>query len=136
MVNHRGQRPWTNEEDSQIIGCEKYKGSRQLLAKSLGRTHNAVEHRIGALRAAGLLPPVVTSAQRSGQRHRGYANIGEPPTSIGPGITLNKDQDLVLACLAAGGFPRAVVLDGRTFWIRPDGAPWAHTPVAGRKLAA
>lgn len=136
MANHRGQRIWTNEEDSQIIGCEKYKGSRQLLAKSLGRTQNAVEHRIGALRLAGLLPPVVSSAQRSGQRLRGYANVGEPPTSIGPGIVLNKDQDLVLKCIAEGGFPRSVVLDGRAFWIRPDCTPWEHTPPARRKLAA
>lgn len=42
-----------------------------------------------------------------------------------PGIVLRGDQDLVRACLAQGGFPRAVQFRGGAVWVGPDGAPWA-----------
>lgn len=49
----------------------------------------------------------------------GAAHLGAPPLSLG------RDRDLVAACLALGGFPRAVRLaDGRTVWASHDDRPW------------
>lgn len=42
-------------------------------------------------------------------------------------IDARADAGLTTACLAAGGFPRAVVVaPGVTVWAGPDGRPWAN----------
>ncbi len=53
-----------------------------------------------------------------------------------PGISLSNDQALVRACRVEGGFPQAITLHSRTFWIRSDGSQWSHTPAPGERKAA
>jgi hypothetical protein len=49
----------------------------------------------------------------------GVATFGGPP------VTLHGDDKLVRACLAQGGFPRAVATSIGTVWAGPEGKPWA-----------
>lgn len=58
------------------------------------------------------------------------------PFAGDPGIVLKGDADLVRACLALGGFPRAVKTAMGTIWAGPDGKPWAgfaKAPSKGRR---
>jgi hypothetical protein len=38
------------------------------------------------------------------------------------------DDLYVFGCQVAGGFPRAVELGERTFWVTPEGRQWAPRP--------
>lgn len=73
-------------------------------------------------------------------------NVAGVPLLGVPGIELRCDHDLVTACLALGGFPRAERrfdgTEGRevTVWVGPDGQAWTgwssavKTTRKGRKV--
>jgi len=63
--------------------------------------------------------------------HRGEDAVKGRQVKLGlatetPGVplSLGNDDRLVKACLAEGGFPRAVVHAGITYWLGHDGYPW------------
>lgn len=68
------------------------------LAAALGRGEDAVKNRL--------------------------VRLGLVAESLGAPLRLGDDKKLVAACLAEGGFPRAVVHAGKTFWVAHDGQLW------------
>ena len=98
------------------------------IARIMDRTPASILRKATIFRDDGLL-----KVAPKGTAIRNFA----PRTAANdPGITLKGDDALVEDCLNEGGFPTAVVLDRRTFWVRPDGRQWAHTPPQPRRRAA
>lgn len=50
--------------------------------------------------------------------------LGLMAEPMGVPLKLDNDKKLVDACLAEGGFPRAVVIDGLTFWVDHNNREW------------
>lgn len=89
---------WTDEEDNFLRLNHKRMSSDKLCAH-LGRGWYAVQTRMQVLEL-----------------------ISEGPSS--PVKTIGDPQQLITDCLRLGGFPRAEVINGRTYWLGPDGNCW------------
>jgi len=88
---------WMEYED-EYLRAHSARTSVKRMAAALSRGEDAVKSRLVRL---GL----------------GYESMGVP-------LSLGDDAKLVKACLAEGGFPRAVVHGGKTFWVAHDGQLW------------
>lgn len=114
---------YSQQEDDTIVQMMPDFQARDI-AKALGRSIDSVKVRIWRLRSAGAIkrPPIhISDAARSSKK-------ADAPVTLVPPITLNDDDELVARCIAEGGFPRAFVHDGMTYWINLRHAPWRHTP--------
>jgi hypothetical protein len=119
----RNRTAYSAEADAEIhrLHGEGFKPGQ--IATAMGLQVKSISSRMVTLRKEGRLP--------------GY--ISKPISdaiSLVPPITLREDDSLVSRCLSEGGFPTAVSLAGRTFWIKADGSQWAHTPPKARRVAA
>lgn len=93
---------WTTEDDA-FLSDNSTRMSVKKLAAELCRGEDAVRNR--------------------------QIRLGVGTESPGVPIKLDGDDELVAACMAEGGFPRAVVLNGKTFWVGLDGYPWRRDMV-------
>lgn len=93
---------WTEQEDA-FLKEHTAKMSVKKLAAELRRGEDAVKNR--------------------------QVRLGLGAETPGVPLKLHGDDALVSACMAEGGFPRAVVHQGKTFWVGSDGNPWRHDMV-------
>lgn len=101
------------------------------MVATLGRTRKSLSVRMVELRRE----------RKIGVRPKSNPSFAErlETISLGPPISLDRDDDLVRATLAEGGFPRAVITPHGTVWVGPDRKPWRHYPtqrLGGRRKAA
>lgn len=106
---------YTDDEDRQIIAMVKADVTRTEIAKRLNRSPGSISGRVGKLRTMGLLPSDVP-VRRAAVCASGYLAV--------PPLRLDRDDELVIACLAHGGFPRAEVIQGLTYWFGPNDMLW------------
>ena len=108
--------PFTESDLDRVVSMTLDGCTSQEIGAILGRSARAVRGHIGALRRAGRLPKCWTIDDR---------RAAAPPLSIvQPPLHLANDNALVSLCLRAGGFPRAVVLNGSTYWLNHEGLQW------------
>lgn len=116
-------RLWTPEDDAEVKRLHGEGLKPAAIAEGLDRHVKSVANRMVYLRKTGVLP--------------GYqAKYGSAAVSFVPCITLHGDERVVREVLAEGGYPQARKHGGRTFWIKPDGSEWRHTPPKATRRAA
>lgn len=116
-------RPWTPEEDAEIKRLYGDGLKPAAIAESLDRHVKSVSNRMVYLRKTGVLPGFLTK-------------YGSEAVSFVPSFTLHGDERVVREVLAEGGYPQALKHGGQTFWIKPDGSQWRHTPSKATRKAA
>jgi hypothetical protein len=108
--------PFSESDLDSIVAMTLDGCTSQEIGTVLGRSPRVVRGHIGALRRAGRLPKCWTIDDR---------RAAAPPLSIvQPPLHLANDNALVSLCLRAGGFPRAVVLNGSTYWRNHEDRQW------------
>ena len=106
---NRSSRPYTKAEDETILKRMSEGWGYLRISRDIDRTWRSVSSRIR------ILPRRANSPETSDD---------EKP------IELSRDDQLVAACLAQGGFPRAEVINGKTYWINYRNALWG-SPMEG-----
>ncbi len=119
-------RPYTDADESAIRSGMAQGVSFRQIASDLGRTDASLCTYISRLRRDGKLPGFTP---RTVQRHQ------RPNVDAAPALVLRDDVDLVAACLAQGGFPRAVITRVGTVWAGHDGRPWRGPVLTNRQRA-
>ena len=108
--------PFSESDLDQIVKLTLDGCSSQEIGAVLGRSPRAVRGHIGTLCRSGRLPKSWTVDDR---------RAAAPPLAIiQPPLQLANDNVLVSLCLRAGGFPRAVVVDGSTYWLNHEDRQW------------
>lgn len=107
--------PYSPEDDAIIMRGVQEGWSRTRIAAEVGRSIASIDQRIYLLRSEGRLgPPTRTERQISHQ-----AAMEQP-------VCMDGDDDLVAACLGHGGFPRAEVIAGQTYWLDHRDMLWGY----------
>ena len=119
-------RPYTDADCAAIRSGLAQRVSVRQIATDLNRNYDSLCTHIGRLRKEGKLPPF---AARTVQRHQ------MPGVDAVPALVLDDDETLVAACLAQGGFPRAVITRVGTIWAGHDGKPWRGPVLTNRQRA-
>lgn len=118
---------YSDDEDATIIRMIAEGAKPGQIAEAIGRSPSSASVRIFRLRQAGRIPP------GKGWVAKDYLS----PVSWTPAIVLHNDDKLVKACVAQGGFPKAIAYAGKTYWLNADNGPWQHKPRDHqRRLAA
>lgn len=108
--------PFSESDLDRIVKLTLDGCTSQEIGGVMGRSPRAVRGHIGALRRAGRLPKSWTVDDR---------RAAAPPLAIvQPPLQLANDNVLVSLCLRAGGFPRAVVVNGSTYWLNHEDRQW------------
>lgn len=88
----------------------------QEIGAVLGRSPRSIRGQIGALRRDRRLPKAWDVDD---------ARAAAPPLAIvQPPLELSNDNALVSLCIRAGGFPRAVSINGSTYWLNHEDRQW------------
>ena len=108
--------PFSESDLDRIVTMTLDGCTSQEIGAVLGRSPRAVRGHIGALRRSGRLPKSYTVDDR---------RAAAPPLAIvQPPLQLANDNVLVSLCLRAGGFPRAVNINGLTYWLNHEDRQW------------
>jgi hypothetical protein len=108
--------PFTESELDRVVTMTLDGCTSQEIGAVLGRSPRSIRGQIGALRRDRRLPKAWDVDD---------ARAAAPPLSIvSPPLHLANDNALVSLCLRAGGFPRAVVLNGSTYWLNHEDRQW------------
>lgn len=112
--------PYSPREDAIIARGVDEGWSRSRISAEVGRSLASIDQRIYLMRSEGRLgPPVKT------ERQLAHTSAMELP------VSMHGDDELVAACLRLGGFPRAEVIGGETYWINYRDMLWgARTGMA------
>lgn len=114
-------RPYDPGEDAVLLhGAVTGRGFASM-AREIDRSEKSVRERIRALRTKGFLPA-------NDPRPAAVDDQPDAPVGMGAPIILHNDRELVRSTRAEGGFPRALAVNGRTFWVNGNGEQWQHTP--------
>jgi len=98
--------PYSAIEDAIIARGVQDGWSRSRISAEVGRSLASIDQRIYLMRSEGRLgPPVKT------ERQLAHSSAMELP------VSMDGDDELVAACLRHGGFPRAEVIGGQTYWF-------------------
>jgi len=113
------QRGSQYEPHEDTLICRMVAGQRALqdIAAALERSEKSVQQRIHVLRKAGDI---------AGYSPRRKVLEVEQSVSLTPPLELRLDDDLVRTVRRLGGFPRAEVVGGRTFWLTHDNRQWQY----------
>lgn len=128
FAENPGPKPYSADELETLRTLYLARVALAKIAEKLGRSRWSVEKRLSDMRRNGELSE---DPSRRGTLHGHHINIKpEPP------VRLRDDDRVIRDCLAQGGFPRATVINGKTYWLNADNGPWRHTPRDVRRLAA
>lgn len=109
---------YTEAEDRRIIALVRQGVGSAEIGRMLDRSRGSIVGRIAKLRRDN----------RLGERTvipTGYLPQRADAAGAIPAIKLDQDARLVAACLAKGGFPRAEVIQGCTYWLDHRDMLWA-----------
>jgi|GEM_PF-1972514 len=119
---------YTDAEDVKLIQLVRHGADYAEMSAALDREPRSVRARIGVLRRKGIIPrpsvPPKTSLPE-----------GKVVSMTTPPLVLANDDRLVERCLRAGGFPRAVSINGLTYWLNHEDRQWRAADVLQRKAA-
>lgn len=118
---------YSEAEDAEVIAAARLRVPQEVTAEKLGRSSKSIQQRVFILRREGRIP------RYDGAR---LSVAVSTALSANPGIDLGRDDRLVDACLAEGGFPTAYTFRGRTYWLNGGLEPWQHQPRAPRSRRA
>lgn len=121
-------RPYDPSEDEALRQAAINGRTYAETAREIDRSEKSVRARTVVLRVKGFI--VGYEPTRS--------SCDKPSKSEAPGVpfTLANDAKLIEATRAEGGFPQAVTLGARTFWVTQTGSAWVHTPEGEMAVAA
>ena len=118
---------YSQSEDTMICRMNADGVSPDVIAAKIGRTGKAVQGRIYVLRREGAIPGY--------SPRRRVLEVSDRAVRMDPPIVLRDDDLLIRACTNEGGFPRAEVIDGRTYWLDWLDMGWRHRPPTQRRAA-
>ena len=108
---------YTDAEDVKLIQLVRRDADYAEMSAALNREQRSVRARIGVLRRNGHIPrpsvPPKTSLPE-----------GKVVSMTTPPLVLANDDKLVERCVSAGGFPRAVSINGSTYWLNHEDRQW------------
>ena len=107
--------PFTESDLDRIVSLTLAGRTSQEIGAVLGRSPRSIRGQVGALRRNCRLP----RAHDVNDRRAAVSPLtGQPP------LVLDNDNVLVSLCVSAGGFPRAVIVEGSTFWLNHEDRQW------------
>ena len=107
---------YTEAEDLKLIQFVRQDLSQAEMSKQISREPRSIRARIGILRRNGIIP-------RPGVPPKSSLPEGKV-ISMSPPLVLANDDRLVERCVSAGGFPRAVSINGSTYWLNHEDRQW------------
>lgn len=108
---------YTEAEDMKLAQLVRQGLCYADISKQTGRQPRSIRARVGILRRHGTIP-------RPNVPPKSSLPEGKVVSMTTPPLVLANDDKLVERCVRAGGFPRAVVLNGSTYWLNHEDRQW------------